>query len=105
MKKLITAVAITTIFTLFLGAEVAFAGLIANRQIRQQERIHQGIRSGALTLCEVRGLERQQLRIQNHRLRAWSDGRLMPYERILLEREQNRACGNIYRLKHNDVWR
>jgi len=105
MKKIGTTLAVATILSLFLGTSAAFADRIADRQFRQQQRIHQGIRSGALTFCEVRCLERQQFRIQKHKLRAWSDRWLTPHERILLEREQNRVCGNIYRLKHNDVWR
>ncbi|HZP00571.1 MAG TPA: hypothetical protein VFD30_09785 [Terriglobia bacterium] len=75
--------------------------VVRNRQIRQQQRIKQGVRSGELTPAETRRLEREQGRIQADKLNAKADGTVTPQERARLQREQNRASRDIYRLKHN----
>ena len=59
----------------------AVAGQIGDRQIRQQERIHQGVVTGELTGREAAALEREQCRIQKIKQRAWTDGELSPVER------------------------
>ncbi len=105
MKKLGMVMGIATLLTIFIGMDTALAGRVANRQIRQQRRIHQGIRSGELTRREIRRLERDQFKIQRFKRNAWSDGRLTPRERVRLEHGQNRASRHIYRLKHNDIHR
>ena len=79
------------------------AGQMANRQIRQQKRIHQGVVSGELTAGEAADLEREQCRIQHRKRNAWSDGELSPGERAHLHYEQDRASADIYRKKHNDA--
>ena len=90
------------IITFFIGADAAFAGRILDRQIMQQRRIHQGIKSGELTRCEIKRVERAQNRIQRQKKRDWSDGQLTTRERLRLEHEQDRAGRHIYQLKHND---
>lgn len=105
MKKISMTLAVAAITTIFIGPDLALAGRIVNRQVRQRERIHQGIRSGELTRREAGCLERRQDSIQRHKKIAWSDGKLTPRERALMERNQNRASKNIYRLKHNDAER
>jgi hypothetical protein len=66
-----------------------------------QARINQGIRSGDLTSCEFRYLEREQAAIEAHRRMAWSDGKLSPWEARHLAREQDRVSHDIWRAKHN----
>jgi hypothetical protein len=106
MKKIGILVGIGALAGLFAFSGVAMAaGRVGHRQIRQQARIHQGIWSGDLTRGEVRGLERQQLRVQRTKRRAWSDGQLQPWERAHMEYMQDRASNRIYRYKHNDVAR
>jgi len=90
---------------LFVFCDAALAARVENRQIQQQKRIHQGVRSGELTWGETRMLERQQIRLQRTKRRAFRDGELAPDERVHLERMQDRASHRIYRLKHNDVTR
>jgi len=75
---------------------------ITKRQIHQQERIQQGVRSGKLTPQETRKLEREQAKIQRDKKKAKADGKVTPEEREKLRREQNKANRDIYRLKHND---
>lgn len=75
------------------------------RQVRQQERINQGVQSGQLTGREAAHLEHQQnsLNAQEARMRA-SGGGLSQSERDRLEREQNALSHNINRQK-NDAQR
>ena len=100
MKK-IGIVVLTVMFVGFFFADVALAGRVGNRQVRQQKRIHQGITSGELTGREACGLEQQQCRIRQSKRQAWSDGHLSSKERLRLEQQQDRASNRIYRLKHN----
>jgi hypothetical protein len=74
---------------------------VRHRQIRQQRRIQQGVKSGQLTPAETKRLEVQQGKIQADKLEAKSDGKVTPQERAKLTREQNRASRTIYRKKHN----
>ncbi len=87
------------------GGGSAFAGtndpVIQQREVNQQSRIDQGIRSGELTPREAGRLEAQQAKIQQDEARMKADGNLTPRERTKLTREQNRASRDIYRKKHN----
>ncbi len=97
---------------LSITALIAFAGLVvvqpvlaskgAGRNSNQGKRICQGIESGELTRGETRQLAKQQRRIRKHQRVAWSDGTLTGKERVGLERHQDKASKNIYRLKHNN---
>ena len=102
MKRISMLLVMAGIITLSIGTHEAFAGRISDRQIMQQKRIHQGIRSGELTRCEIRRLEREQFRIHRLKKRAWRDGWLSTRERLRLERRQDLANRHIYRLKHNN---
>lgn len=80
----------------------AFAGERA-RELRQQERIEQGVRSGQLTRHEANVLERREERIhaQARMDRMEHHGRLTLRERTRLQREQNRVSRAIYDQKHD----
>jgi len=88
-----------------MAAGAAMAGtsdpIIEQRQINQERRIDQGVRSGRLTPAEAGRLEAQQARIEQREERMKSDGKLTAAERRKLDRQQNRASRNIYRKKHN----
>jgi hypothetical protein len=71
------------------------------RRAWEQRRIVNGVRTGQLTWGEYRQLEREQARIARDERRAKADGYVSPYERYRLNRELDRASGDIYRLKHN----
>ena len=51
--------------SLFISVDMTQAGRAGNRQIKQQKRIHQGLKSGELTPKEALRLEREQRRIKN----------------------------------------
>jgi len=86
----------------YVAVDFVQAGRAGNRQVKQQKRIHQGLKSGELTKKEALRLEREQRRIQKTKQEAIKDGELTPKERLRLERQQNQANRHIYRLKHNE---
>ena len=102
MKKVVAAIAVSTFLTCGLFINDAFAGRMKNRQIYQHQRIAQGIQSGELTKGETAGLVKEQQRIRNLKVKAWSDGMLTPKEKWRLENAQDRSSRHIYRLKHNN---
>jgi hypothetical protein len=101
MKKTM-GLMITAIFILG-SATVTRADYINKRQVRQQQRIYQGIASGALTPREAGRLEREQAKITCRDRRFRSDGIYTPRERARTHRMLNRSSRHIYRGKHN--WR
>lgn len=71
------------------------------RQMHQQKRIRQGIKSGELTPAEARHLEKREKKIQADKKAAKADGIVTPAEKAKITREQNRASRAIARKKHN----
>lgn len=88
-----------------LTAAVAQAGTatprVERREVRQQARIAQGVKSGALTPRETVRLERGQAHVGRIEARAKSDGVVTPAERARLAHAQNVQSRQIRRLKHN----
>ena len=76
---------------------------VGAREVRQQERVEQGLHSGQLTGREAAHLENREAKIdaETARDRAENGGTLTPAERAKIERQQNRASGAIYRQKHD----
>ena len=84
----------------FCGAVFAQAGTV-QRDVNQQGRIEQGLKSGQLTTQEAAKLEKQESRIERDQSRAMRDGKLSPAEKSRLAREQNQVSRDIYRQKHD----
>ena len=78
-------------------------GEVGARQRMQQQRIAQGIRSGQMTAGEAARAENRQAGInrQIHADRTANGGRLTAGQRAAINQRQNRASGQIYRMKHN----
>jgi len=76
--------------------------VITHRQHLQHHRIHQGVRSGALTHNEARHLRADERRIARDKRMARADGRVTRAERRHIAREQNRTSRAIYRKRHNE---
>ncbi|TQF15855.1 hypothetical protein FJV41_11435 [Myxococcus llanfairpwllgwyngyllgogerychwyrndrobwllllantysiliogogogochensis] len=94
-----------TVGTLVLGLLLALPASAAKadrRQVRQQARIVQGVKSGELTGREAVRLQSQhrELRRDIHQARA-DDGRLDARERAGIRREQNQLNRRIHRQKHD----
>jgi hypothetical protein len=97
MKILILSLA-----ALIIGG-AANAQNIRGRELNQQGRIGQGIRSGQLTPGEARLAERREARLHREIRRDRVDGGgLSNAERSRITRQQNRMSNQIYRLKHNN---
>jgi hypothetical protein len=75
---------------------------IQQRMQNQENRIDQGVQSGALTPRETGRLEAEQAKIKQDEARMKADGNLTARERAKLTREQDRASRDVYRLKHNN---
>ena len=74
---------------------------IDQRQVNQQKRIDNGVKSGQLTARETFNLEKREARIEADKQAAKADGVVTPAERRHLQREENRASRAIYAKKHN----
>jgi hypothetical protein len=84
----------------FCGAAFAQAGTV-QRDVNQQQRIEQGLKSGQLNTREASQLEREEARVERDQSRAMQDGKLSPAEKSRLAKEQNKVSQDIYRDKHN----
>ncbi len=84
------------------GAQSGYAPYIDQREGYQQQRIQQGIDSGALTPGEARYLNREQARIDRVEDRMLADGNLSPREQQRLNQMQNQASRDIHRLENNN---
>ncbi len=84
-------------------ATSAHAQPVGQREVNQQGRIQQGVRSGQLTPGETRYMETREARLNYRidRLRARNDGHLSGRNRSVLQRQANRDSRAIYRAKHN----
>jgi len=100
MKKAIVFCLLVAFGTVTASAQTA-TPRVTKRQVNQQERISNGVKSGALTPREARRLERQEGKIAIDKAKAKSDGVVTPQERAKLTREQNRTSRHIYRQKHD----
>ena len=74
---------------------------VDKRQVNQEKRIKQGIKSGQLTEKEADRLGKQQQRIQKAEDAAKADGQVTKQERKKLNKMQDNASKDIYKAKHN----
>ncbi len=86
-----------------LLATSAHAAEVDRREVNQQARIEQGVRSGQLNRREAGRLEAREGRIERElgRDRALNGGHLTGRERARIERQENRVSRSIYADKHN----
>jgi hypothetical protein len=89
-----TAVIATPAFAQSAASEV-------QRNINQQQRIEQGLKSGALTTREAARLEGEEARVEKMQANALRDGNLTPQEKARIERAQNKVSQDIYREKYD----
>ena len=89
MKKTIVLCALLVIGSALASAQTA-TPRVTKRQLKQQGRIEQGVKSGELTGGETRRLEREQGKIQADKAKAKSDGVVTPAERAKLARRRRR---------------
>lgn len=91
----LTTAALAALLSAPAFAQVQSTQRIDQRQANQQDRIHQGLRSGRLTPDEARLLQGELRRIQVAERRAAADGRITRSERQRIEQMQDRADARI----------
>ncbi|MEY4296075.1 MAG: hypothetical protein RLY82_1763 [Pseudomonadota bacterium] len=102
IQTLILSLAVTTAATL---SGAAFASdttpRLDQREVRQQQRIDQGVASGQLTPREAARMQKRANRLEKHEQHAKADGVVTPAERRRLQREANHNSRKIHRQKHD----
>lgn len=98
-----TAIALTFAAPFLSVALAQDVGTEVRRDISQESRIEQGLKSGQLSTREAAALERGEARIDRMGKNALKDGRLSEQEADRINRAQNAESDKINALKHNDV--
>jgi len=84
-----------------LSASSQRAQAETQRNIDQQQRIANGVKSGSLTNREAASLERGQAHVDRREARAGADGHVGAAEQRAIARADNRQSARIYNKKHN----
>ena len=85
-------------------ASIVFAqtvGTEVQRDVNQENRIEQGLKSGQLSTGEAAKLERGEARIDRMEKNALKDGNLSPQEAARIQRAQNQESAQINKLDNN----
>jgi hypothetical protein len=103
MRVRLTAIALimtvpcaSAVFAQTVGTEV-------QRDVNQENRIEQGLKSGQLSTGEAAKLERGEARIDRMEKNALKDGNLSPQDAARIQRAQNQESARINRLDNNAV--
>ena len=75
------------------------------RNVDQQQRINQGVRSGEVTNREAANLERGQARTTGREAAAGANGHVSAGEQARVQGAENRQSNRVYKRKHNDAER
>jgi hypothetical protein len=92
-----------TLSLALLAPAAAQAGEVRNREVRQENRIYQGVQNGSLSRGEYDRLQGREAQINAQRRYdlAHDGGHLTPSQYGRLNREENRLSGSIYADKHD----
>jgi hypothetical protein len=71
------------------------------RDVNQQNRIEEGLKSGQLSTKEAGKLEREQSHVEKMESNALQDGKMSNAEKQRIERAENKASKDIYSEKHD----
>ena len=75
------------------------------RNINEEKRIEQGVKSGELTNREAGSLERGQARVDRTEARAAKDGHIGKREQAVIQGKEDHQSKRIFNKKHNEVER
>jgi hypothetical protein len=95
----VIAGAVAALFSLAATAQTT--GTEVQRDLNQQQRIEQGLKSGSLNTREASKLEAGESRIDKMEANAEKDGKLSPAEKARIQRAQNQESRDINRLESN----
>ncbi len=101
MKKIISTAIAATALSVGFAAHAADPAPVIQRDVNQQQRIEQGLKSGELNTKEAARLERGEAKIDNMEKKALSDGNMSAAEKARIERAQNAESKKIYSEKHD----
>ncbi len=93
------AAALATAFAAPVFAQTSQAD--TQRDVAQQQRIENGLKSGQLTTKEAGGLERGEARVERMEANADRNGSVSAREQARIDRAQNRESRAIYDQKHD----
>ncbi len=100
--KTIKIVMILTLCPMFaLSAAAQTVGTQIDRNVNQQERIQNGLESGALTVHEAAKLEKAESQVNHMQARALKDGTLTAQEANRIDTAQNKTSAAIHSQKHD----
>lgn len=99
--KTIVATLCVSALTLPALAQTSSTPRIDQRQASQEQRIDQGVASGALTEKEAARMEKGQAHVQKLEDKATADGKVTARERARIEHAQDVQSRRIYRQKHD----
>jgi hypothetical protein len=102
MNIRLTALAVAVASALALPAIAQTTGSEVQRNVNQQERIEQGLKSGSLSTKEAAKLEKGEARIEKMESNALKDGKLSPAEKAKIQGAQNKESAEIAKLKSNE---
>ena len=71
------------------------------RNVKQQERVNAGVRSGQLTNRETANLERGQAHVDRAEAKAAADGHVGPGEQARVQGKEDAQNQRVYHKKHN----
>lgn len=103
MKKSFTSCLLFSMSVLGFVSHASAADLERSekREIRQEERIMQGVQNGSLTPKEAARLQDRENKIDHMQLNAAKDGRVTKREAARIEHAQDHASRAIHRQKHD----
>jgi len=101
MKATATIIAGAVAGLFSLAATAQTTGSEVQRDVNQQQRIEQGLKSGSLNTREASQLERGEARIDRMESNAEKNGKLSPAEKARIQRAQNQESRDINRLENN----
>jgi len=100
MKAKFAVASLFAVLALPVLAQTATPG-VDQRQINQQQRIDQGVKSGQLTPKEATRLEKGQEHVQKVEDKVKADGKVTPKERARLQQAQDVQSRQIAKQKHD----
>ncbi len=74
---------------------------VSKREVNQEERIAQGVKSGELTKAEAKKLQGEEKALRTEKRAYKADGVVTPAERKDLHQDANQASKDIYAEKHD----
>ena len=103
MRVRLTAIALIMTVPFASAVFAQTVGTEVQRDVNQENRIEQGLKSGQLSTGEAANLERGEARIDRMEKNALKDGNLSPQEAARIQRAQNQESGRINKLDNNAV--